>query len=618
MRTTFLNVVIVKKTFEKDGALFMKQTSRVRLNEGITNEANSVYPILFILGVVVFLSGLKDFVNAALTRNALTIITECLQVNDNFNRAFQAVVLLALSLCFFPVIDKLADLLKVRLRQYYRRKTATQVLNKYEHMKFQYFDSADTYDLCTRTTKVAEDKMVNWHLNLLDLMKNLVSAVSLAILVIDIAWWTLPFCLVTVIPMILLNLRKAKDMHEAEEARAYYDRKADYASGLILHKESLMELKLFRSMQYIRKIWSENLENSASKKREISFHAGKQGAVVNMIYAWAGIPVVLVVLWQVTHGKITFADYMVLSNAISTLGLVVVYGIAGKSGAIKEGLLFFKDYRKIMNYEEQQESSSTCNQSFEMLQFEDVSFTYPGTQKKILDGVTFTIRQGEKVAITGVNGAGKSTLIKLVLGLYKPDTGRVTINGVDVELIPAKRRANLVSAVFQDYTKYDMTIRENIAFGNLKKLNTDLEIKKAAKLGMIDEKIGQLHDGLDTRLGTIYGDGSNLSEGQWQKLNLARLFLSEAGLLVLDEPTAAMDAKAESELYETFLNLSKKKSCILISHRLGSTKICDRILVLSNGKILEQGSHKELMRNDGMYARMYEAQSSWYHETVSA
>lgn len=164
----------------------------------------------------------------------------------------------------------------------------------------QYFDTPDTYDLCTRVTKTATDKIFEGKMAWFELLQNLITAVTLFALVLNIAWYTLPCSLLTVLPMILLNHRKAKDMQKAEEERAYYDRKSTYAANLLLHKDSLMETKVFGSRAYIQKIWSDNLIQSMKRKREISLHAGKQGAVVNMVYTWAGLPVSFFVLWQVT------------------------------------------------------------------------------------------------------------------------------------------------------------------------------------------------------------------------------------------------------------------------------------------------------------------------------
>lgn len=570
--------------------------------------------ILGVLLILTLICGTQNFVQQLFTRNALTVITESLSGTKQMTSIIFAVALLALSLCFYPVMQHAYQLWKVRLRQIIEQKFSKEILQKYEKMEFQYFDTPDTYNLCTRVTKTATDKIFEGKMAWFELLQNLIAAVTLSALVVNIAWYTLPCSLLTVLPMILLNHRKAKDMQKAEEERAYYDRKVTYAANLLLQKDSLMETKVFGSRAYIQKIWSDNLIQSMKRKREISLHAGKQGAVVNMIYTWAGLPVSFFVLWQVTKGKISLADYVVLSHALSTLGLTVVYGVSGSFGKIKQYQLFQKDYETVMSMKECEYTQDVSGEMFEELRFEHVSFIYPDTEKEILHDVSFTITKGEKVAIAGVNGAGKSTIIKLILGLYAPTKGKITINGKEVSLLSPTDRCRLISVVFQDYTKYHMKIRENLAFGNLRQINEDQVLMNGIEQSGLKKAIEQLDGGLDHRIGVECGEGSNLSEGQWQKLNLGRMYGSDANLLLLDEPTAAMDAKAESELYHHFLKLSDEKSCILISHRLGSTRICNRILVLANGKIAETGSHEELMKAGGIYAEMFRSQSNWYTE----
>lgn len=572
--------------------------------------------ILGILLILTLICGTQGFVQQLFTRNALNVITEALGGTEQMGNMITAVVLLALSLCFYPVMQHAYQLWKVRLRQVIGQKFSKEILQKYEKMEFQYFDTPDTYDLCTRVTKTATDKIFEGKMAWFELLQNLITAVTLSALVINIAWYTLPCSLITVLPMILLNHRKAKDMQKAEEERTYYDRKSTYAANLLLHKDSLMETKVFGSRAYIQKIWSDNLIQSMRRKREISLHAGKQGAVVNMVYTWAGLPVSFFVLWQVTKGRISLADYVVLSHALATLGLTVVYGVSGSFGKIRQYQLFQNDYESVMNMKDCEYSKETGMERFQELRFEHVSFIYPNTEKEILHDVSFTICKGEKVAIAGVNGAGKSTIIKLILGLYAPTKGKITINGKEVASLSPTDRCHLISVVFQDYTKYHMKIRENLAFGNLRQMNEDQILMKGIEQSGLKEAINQLKDGLDHRIGVEYGEGSNLSEGQWQKLNLGRMYASEANLLLLDEPAAAMDAKAESELYHHFLKLSDAKSCILISHRLGSTRICNRILVLADGRIAETGSHEELMKTGGIYAEMFHSQSSWYTEDI--
>jgi ATP-binding cassette subfamily B protein len=244
--------------------------------------------------------------------------------------------------------------------------------------------------------------------------------------------------------------------------------------------------------------------------------------------------------------------------------------------------------------------------------FENVRFAYPGSERCVLDGVNLLIEPGERIALVGENGAGKTTLAKLLLGLYRPTEGRILVNGrdlVDIDRVTWRKRA---SAVFQDFYQYHLTVRENIAFGNLERADDRAAIERAAQLSGADGVVASLPNGYDTLLGKAFEDGTDLSVGQWQKIAVARAYMRDARVLVLDEPTAALDAKAEVGIYRQFRDASQGKTSLLISHRLGSARLADRIIVLANGRISEQGSHAELMARGGQYATMLGIQAKWY------
>jgi ATP-binding cassette subfamily B protein len=248
------------------------------------------------------------------------------------------------------------------------------------------------------------------------------------------------------------------------------------------------------------------------------------------------------------------------------------------------------------------------------IRFEAVSFAYPETDRPALEEIEFTLRAGEHVALVGRNGAGKSTLAKLLLGLYRPTRGRIIVDGIDLDEIDPRWWRLQTTAVFQDFVRYELTVRENIGFSDPDRLADVEAIERAAGRGGAAELIAGLPSTYDTTLGRAYDErGQDLSVGQWQKLALARAYMREsATVLVLDEPTSALDARAEAEVYRSFHKQARGKSAIFISHRLVSARTADRILLLDAGRIVEQGSHAELMRRAGLYARLYATQAGWY------
>lgn len=241
----------------------------------------------------------------------------------------------------------------------------------------------------------------------------------------------------------------------------------------------------------------------------------------------------------------------------------------------------------------------------------DLVFRYPGAERPVLDGISFELAPGEKVAIVGENGAGKSTLVKLLMGLYRPDAGVIELDGVDIGRIDPRALRREVSAVFQDYAHYHLTLRENIGFGDVARVE-DLEaVRQAAALGGAVEVARELPDGYESFLGPTFG-GRDLSGGQWQKTATSRAWMRRPKLVILDEPTAALDPRAEFEVYRRFQEMAGERTALLISHRIGFARLADRILVLKDGRLVENGDHAQLLRLDGEYARLYRAQAQWY------
>jgi ATP-binding cassette subfamily B protein len=243
---------------------------------------------------------------------------------------------------------------------------------------------------------------------------------------------------------------------------------------------------------------------------------------------------------------------------------------------------------------------------------ERVNFQYPTGTRRVLEDISMTIKPGEHVALVGENGSGKTTLIKLLCRLYDPTEGDITLDGVNLRQFETAALRREISVIFQDYAQYHLTARENVWFGNTDLSPQDERIVTAARLSGADGVITRLPQGYDTVLGKWFWDGEELSIGEWQKVALARAFLRDAQLIVLDEPTSALDARAEYEVFEQFRQLAQGRTAILISHRFSTVKMADRIFVLENGRIVERGTHDELMRLGGTYARLFDTQAQYY------
>lgn len=319
-------------------------------------------------------------------------------------------------------------------------------------------------------------------------------------------------------------------------------------------------------------------------------------------------------VWLGYKGSLTVGHYVSLTQALVQIE-GMISGLGRNIAGIYEESLFVNE---VLNYLElETEESGEKKIKFPEplrggIEVFDLAFAYTSQSPPVLKGVNFRVRPGEKIAIVGENGAGKSTLVKCLLGLYIPDSGTIRFDGIDIRDIEKDSMRANVSAVFQDFISYQLTARENIAMGQVSKISDDAAIMEAADKAGAGELIRRLPQGIDTELGPLFDNGYELSGGQWQKIALSRAFMKDAQVVILDEPTAAPDPKAEAEVYDNFTRLYEGKTTIMISHRLSSCRHADRIIVLRDGKIIEEGNHDELIRREGEYAQMFTSQAKRY------
>ncbi len=321
----------------------------------------------------------------------------------------------------------------------------------------------------------------------------------------------------------------------------------------------------------------------------------------------------LAMLPAIAAQQLSVGLFVAASHAAVSLNLVTQNKIRTILNNLMEQRRFWKEYHQFMELPEMDAEPSGQEiaplPEFQSIEFQDVSFQYPGNGPKVLDKINFRMDAGKHYALVGENGCGKSTLIKLMLHLYDPDEGRILLNGKDLRLYRQEELHQIYSAVFQDFAKYYVSVKDNIVFDN------DVDIPKLERILAevhLDACIQKLPNGIETQLGEIHKPSVNLSGGEWQRIAFARALYHDAPVLLLDEPTSALDPLAENEIYTQFEEISAGKTTLFITHRLASTRMADEILVLQNGKIAEKGTHENLMREAGIYCKMYESQRKWY------
>jgi ATP-binding cassette, subfamily B, bacterial len=392
-------------------------------------------------------------------------------------------------------------------------------------------------------------------------------------------------------------------------------RQMDYLRQVAGSREGAKEVKLFglnkffteRFQALAHQIYVEDVALSRSKL----IVGGLLGIIGTLGYYGAYV----YVIWRTIKGGYNIGEFTFLTTAIqqASSNLQQVFsttsGIADQALFLTDLIAFFDIKPTVQSKPNALPTPEVIRQGFE---FRNVSFAYPGTERTVLKNFNLTLSPGERIALIGENGQGKTTVVKLITRLYDPTEGQILLDGIDLREYSIEDLHRHIGVIFQDFMRFEMTARENIAVGNVERLQQQDDIELAAHKSLADTVVSKLAGGYDQMLGRRFEGGVELSGGEWQKMALARAYLRDAQLLILDEPTAALDARSELEVFERFAELTAGKMALLISHRFSTVRMADRIVVLSGGRLIEEGTHQELMDKNGLYAGMFEMQAASY------
>jgi ATP-binding cassette, subfamily B, bacterial len=512
------------------------------------------------------------------------------------------------------ILTRIIDYLDSLLADKYTRHVSIRVMKHAAELDLLAYENPVFYDRLDRARVQATDRL-GMIQSIGRLVQQVATVVSLSISIMLFSPWLMLLLVAGVLPAFLGESHFAFLGYAKNFRQTPIRRQLDYLRVLGGSREAAKELKLFGLNEFLTErftrlsdeIYDENV--ALSRRRLIA------GSFLSLVGTMGYYSAYVFVIWRTISGALSIGTLTFLSGAIlqASSNIQQIFstlsGIADQALFLTDLLAFFAMQPTIRSKPNGLAAPRPILRGFE---FRDVSFRYPGSPRLILDRMNFRLQPGERVALIGENGQGKTTVVKLITRLYDPTEGQILLDGVDLREYSLEDLYHEIGVIFQDFMRYEMTARENIAIGRVEEVDNLALLRTAARKSMADNVIARLPRGYQQMLGGRFDGGLDLSGGEWQKVALARAYLRNAQLLILDEPTAALDARSEFEVFHRFAELTTGKMALFISHRFSTVRMADRIIVLDNGRIAEEGSHDQLAGMGGRYAEMFEMQAASY------
>lgn len=569
--------------------------------------------LLILLNVCIgFIPLLNIYINSMLLDSIMAVTYD----QKEFGILVRAVTFVFLMLIVRYLFGLFREIIEFIIYKYLKETILLDVANKQERLEYKIIENDKFNNLIMRlTTEPGIDQLIDMIHKLSDLIICMINIISIIVLSLTINIVFSISILFSCIPIFLVSIKKYAKLYQTNKDIALINRKSRYLEFEMLRGRDLAaERNLYSYTNYYNKKFGKYFKKTIDIPKKVK----EKWLLLENLFNLIQILFCLFLLtYMVKNMSMLSLSYGYIFSYITTIFQIegnIIDKIPSLIGDVVTGLSYIKELNRYFRFTEENDFSVDKEKfkidKIENIEFKDVSFKYPDANNFVLKNISFVISSGKHYALIGKNGCGKSTIVKLLLKFYSPTEGKILINGIDIELISQENIYNLFSVVFQDFARYQLTVRENILLGSpTKKLDIESVIEQVNL-----KELNNLPNGLDTFLGKIYENGIDLSGGQWQKIAIARSLVRKSQLRILDEPTASLDPLEESRLYQDYQSLLLGNTAILITHRLGATKLVDKIIVIDEGTVKEIGSHDELMKKNDLYFRMFNSQKGWYDE----
>lgn len=594
--------------------------SRLAYVIGLVWEAKRSLLILMIFMAV--FNGVSPVISAYISANLLNRVADVLSLHQPAFREISEVLLPAMLLqfgymFFVSLVNSVSNMITRISSEVVTNHVKCKIMNKAKEIDVASFDMPDFYEKFENANREASSRPIEVIRSTFRIISTLISAISFVTILAAIAWFAPLVVILLSLPSAIIAFRYRKKNFRYMRRNSKARRQMAYYSNMLVDKDMVKELRLFGLSDTFIVNYNRVFSQYFMGIKNLIVREGIWNIGISLLTTAVNCALFFFIAYTVTVGSGQIGDYSLYTGALTSIAACVAT-LVSTTSSIYEGTLFIDNMIVFMNEKRHILPTLPQGRSVERhightVAFQNVSFRYPGTSRDVLKNVSFEVNAGDTVVLVGLNGAGKTTLLKLLTRLYDPTEGRILLDGRDIREYNTDELYAMFGAIFQDFGKYAFTVNENISFGEITKPVDHAAIRNAARASSADEFIERLPAGYETPLMRVFEqEGIEPSVGQWQKLAIARAFYSDSDILILDEPTASLDAIAEQEIFHQFELLRRDKTTFFVSHRLSSATMATRILVLEHGNLVEMGDHATLMKKQGLYYKLFTTQASRY------